>query len=223
MRTDNPPIGPHLGVSIVARRDQFTELLLLVARQVVRREAADVCCGDLTLEQYETIRTISRCARPTIGWLSAQLGVDLSTMSRNLTLLERNRYLSRARSAEDGRIVQIRLTPKGRRVLATLDCRERTLVRNLYDKLPTGQRPAVLKALQDLRSCLAAPQQEESGARVLASEEPQGAAPQRPDETVRSGRAVGGGAYLASIRRKLRRSTPKQRAAPANEPAVSIT
>ena len=207
----------------MAHRDQFTALLLLVAREVVRREASEVCCGDLTLEQYETIRTINRGTRPTVGWLSAQVGVDLSTMSRNLTLLEHKGYLLRTRSTDDARIVQVRLKPKGRRVLATLDCRERSVVRSLYDKLPADQRPAVLKALRDLQVCLAEAPREANGARASGTEERRDVASRGPYETVRSGRAVGGGAYLASIRRKLRRSTPRQRAAPATEPAVSIT
>src|SRR5450755_1983997 len=103
----------------MAQGDRFAELLSGVAREVTRRQASEVCCGDLTLEQFQTLRSVSLVERSSIGSLSADLHVDLSTMSRNVALLEKNGYLSRARSAEDGRIVVVKLTPKGKRALHT--------------------------------------------------------------------------------------------------------
>jgi DNA-binding MarR family transcriptional regulator len=85
-----------------------------------------------------------------------QLRVDLSTMSRNVTLLERSGYLVRARDAEDARIVHVRLTAKGKRALDTLCCDERDVLRNVYDKVPVGERPKLVEALELLRSCLKA-------------------------------------------------------------------
>jgi len=75
----------------VTRAEQFAALVSDVAREVVRRRSSDACCGDLTLEQYETLRTVSGEERATIGSLSKALGVDISTMSRNVSVLERAR------------------------------------------------------------------------------------------------------------------------------------
>ena len=122
------------------QEDQFAELLSLLARHVTRRQASDVCCGDLTLEQFQTLRAVSASDKLSIGALSEQLRVDLSTMSRNVTLLERNGYLLRARSAEDGRIVFVRLTSKGARALETLRCEERDVLRDVFEKIPASER-----------------------------------------------------------------------------------
>ena len=92
--------------------------------------------------------------RLSIGSLSTQLRVDLSTMSRNVTVLERNGYLLRARSAEDARVVHVRLTAKGKRALETLKCDERDVLTSVYQSLPAAERPGVLKALEVLHSCL---------------------------------------------------------------------
>ncbi len=75
-------------------------------------------------------------------------------MSRNVTVLERNGYLLRARSAEDGRIVHVELTAKGKRALNTLRCEEREVLSDVYERLPPSDRPKVLKALESLSSCL---------------------------------------------------------------------
>ncbi len=138
----------------MAQGHRFAELLSQVTREITLRQAADVCCGDLTLEQFQTLRAVSASEQASIGSLSSSLRVDLSTMSRNVTVLERNGYLLRSRSAEDGRIVHVAITGKGRRALETLRCEERDVLQDVYERLPTGERPRVLKALEALRTCL---------------------------------------------------------------------
>ncbi len=60
----------------------------------------------------------------------------------------------RARSAEDGRIVHVGISPKGKRALETLRCDERDVLADVYERLPAGERPRVVKALEVLRTCL---------------------------------------------------------------------
>jgi DNA-binding MarR family transcriptional regulator len=82
------------------------------------------------------------------------LRVDLSTMSRNVTVLERNGHLLRSRSNEDGRVVYVGITAKGKRALETLSCDERDVLKDVYERLPPAERPKVVKALEVLRTCL---------------------------------------------------------------------
>jgi DNA-binding MarR family transcriptional regulator len=133
---------------------RFGELLSQVARAITRRQASDVCCGDLTLEQFQALHAVSAADQPSIGALSASLGVELSTMSRNVALLERNGHLRRARSADDARVVQVRLTARGKRALETLRCDERDLFNDAYERLPAAQRTTVVRALETLSRCL---------------------------------------------------------------------
>lgn len=143
-----------LQLSLMAQENRFAELLSHLAREVTRRQASEVCCGDLTLEQFQTMRVVESSDHATIGSLSSQQRVDISTMSRNVSVLERNGYLLRTRSEDDARIVHVRLTAKGRRALDTLCCSERDILRDIFDKLPIAERPRVLKSLETLRSCI---------------------------------------------------------------------
>ena len=133
---------------------RFAELLSEIAREVTLRQAAEVCCGDLTLEQFQTLRALAAAGPVSIGALSATLRVDLSTMSRNATVLERNGHLTRARDEADGRVVLVRLTPKGKRALETLRCDERDVLADVYAHLPAAERTRTLKALEVLQTCL---------------------------------------------------------------------
>jgi DNA-binding MarR family transcriptional regulator len=138
----------------MAQGDRFAHLLSEIAREVTLRQAVDVCCGDLTLEQFQTLRAVTASDQLSIGALSTQLRVDLSTMSRNVTVLERNGYLTRARSSEDGRVVHVRITPKGKRALETLHCEEQDVLNGVYERLSVADRSAVVKALEVLHGCL---------------------------------------------------------------------
>jgi DNA-binding MarR family transcriptional regulator len=133
---------------------RFGELLSEVARAIRRRQASDVCCGDLTLEQFQTLRAVSAADQPSLGSLSTSLRVDPSTMSRNVALLERKGYLRRARGAEDGRVVQVRLTAKGSRALESLRCDERDVFKDAYERLPAAERAKIVQALETLSGCL---------------------------------------------------------------------
>lgn len=107
------------------------------------------------MEQFETLQAVAAGDESTIGSLSAALDVDLSTMSRNASVLERNGYLRRARDADDGRIVLVRLTTKGRSALTTLRCGERDVLGEVFERLGRDERPQVVKALETLRGCFA--------------------------------------------------------------------
>ena len=138
----------------MSQPERFAALLSELAREVTRRRTTDVCCGDLTLEQFETLRVVARAGTPTIGALSAALDVDLSTMSRNVSVLERNGYLRRVKSVADGRRVHVQLTQKGGDALTTLQCDERDILGRLYKRIPARQRAAVLETLGSVRGWL---------------------------------------------------------------------
>jgi DNA-binding MarR family transcriptional regulator len=137
----------------MTKAERFATLVSAVAREVMRRRSSETCCGDLTLEQFETLRVVSGAERATmtLGALSTALSVDVSTMSRNVSILERNGHLARGRSPDDGRVVHITLTASGRGALATLKCGEREVLADVYDRIPAGARAGVLEALEAVR------------------------------------------------------------------------
>jgi DNA-binding MarR family transcriptional regulator len=138
----------------VKHQDRFAKALSTVAHRVSKLQSTEICCGALTREQFETLRTVEAAKDPSMSALSAALRVDLSTMSRNVSVLERERYVSRARSAGDSRIVTVVLTPKGRNALETLRCDEQDVMARVFDRLPVAGRATVVDALEALQAAL---------------------------------------------------------------------
>jgi DNA-binding MarR family transcriptional regulator len=108
----------------------------------------------LTPEQFETLRAVESTGNPSMSALSAALGVDLSTMSRNVSVLQREGYVGRSRNADDSRIVTVALTRKGANALETLRCDEKDVMAKLYNRIPFAKRAAALEGLELVRTAL---------------------------------------------------------------------
>ena len=134
--------------------ERFARAISGIARRVAKLQSAEICCGGLTREQFETLRAIEGAGQPSMGALSAAMRVDLSTMSRNVSVLERERYVARARAAEDGRQVTVALTPRGRAALETLRCDEQDVMAKIYRRLPVAGRAPIVDALEAVQAAL---------------------------------------------------------------------
>ncbi len=134
---------------------RFAALASRVARGISRLERDEICCGDLTLQQFETLRALRATGPLTLGAAAKALGIDLSTASRNLALLVKGAYLTRRRGKEDARQVTFALSKKGTARLDSLCCDERLVFAAVLARLPTGQRTAVEEALELLAAALA--------------------------------------------------------------------
>ena len=155
-----------IGVYIKSRmgnKAEFSKSLLAVTRAVKRLERDEVCCGDLTLQQYETMRRLANLEQATLGAIAADLGIDLSTASRNLTRLERQGYVSKVRQDTDARTVILRLTKKGERALSTLACDEKETFAVVYDRIPVANRATVIAGLAVLSGVLEGTAESDAG------------------------------------------------------------
>jgi DNA-binding MarR family transcriptional regulator len=132
----------------------FTSLALRVARGITRIGRDEICCGTLTLQQFQTLSAIDRAGRITTSALAAALSIDLSTASRNLTLLERQELVARHRDPGDARVVFLKLTGKGARALVNLRCDERLVYAGVLARIPAERRAAVIEALETLAGAL---------------------------------------------------------------------
>lgn len=138
----------------MTQHDRFGRALAAIARRVSRLRSAEVCCGGLTPPQFETLRSLAASTDPSMSQLSTLLGVDLSTMSRNISVLQREGYVERARNSEDSRVVTVTLTRKGANALETLQCDEKDVMAKLYNRIPVASRMSALQALELVHSVL---------------------------------------------------------------------
>ena len=72
----------------------------------------------LKITMFRVLRRLSEAGEPTISELAAILGLDRSSLGRNLKVLERENWVSFA-AGEDERSKVVHLTGKGKKALST--------------------------------------------------------------------------------------------------------
>src|SRR2546425_264121 len=90
--------------------------LRMVSRAVTQLYDDILRPSGLRVTQFSILATIARSGEANLRQLEAALAIDQTTLTRSLSLLQRDRVIERV-PHPDGRIKAVRLTRKGRRML----------------------------------------------------------------------------------------------------------
>ncbi len=138
-------------MSIDRQRSEISEIVnsIRTLQQVGYRQSAEfVRKYRITGPQLGALRIISLKPGLSLRELSERLYLHVSTVSGIVTHLEERGYASRERSREDRRVIELRVTAAGRRVIARTPLAGMGLLIHKVDELPVGQRRAILKGLR---------------------------------------------------------------------------
>lgn len=108
--------------------------------------------NELTLSQTHLLAVLADEPRARIGELAEAAGVATPTATRMVDSLERAGVVTRDRSEEDRRVVEVRLTPKGKRLLARKNEVRQAQRERFEASLTAGEREqaqALLKRLSE--------------------------------------------------------------------------
>jgi DNA-binding MarR family transcriptional regulator len=129
--------------------------LQLVARalgRVGRQQAR--AAADITPQQAEALHLIADRGVVSTSALALWLGIDPSTASRNLGGLERAGFVARRRGIADGRLSDVRLTPRGKRIADAVATGWTSCYGALLERVPRAERQRVSDVLDLLAGLL---------------------------------------------------------------------
>jgi DNA-binding MarR family transcriptional regulator len=150
MRTAAPELDPP--ASFTSALDEFFSAV----RRSRARAAREAGAGELTLSQYQLLAALAdeagnpREPELPVGELAEAAGCAAPTATRMLGGLERDGIVERRPSSSDRRVVTVRLTRRGRRLV---DEKERVVQakrRALYASLGDSERAQVERLLRRL-------------------------------------------------------------------------
>ena len=147
------PIDTRPAPAVAAPPDAAA-LIRRVGRALSRLEREQVCCGEVTRQQFDTLRALGEAGGLTTGQVAQRLGIDLSTASRNLAVLEREGLIRRRAGAEDARAVRNVVTARGQGCVESLCCEEDSAIAAVLGRLPRAEQAAVMRALELLAGAL---------------------------------------------------------------------
>jgi DNA-binding MarR family transcriptional regulator len=136
-------------------------LLYLVGRidRVVRRAIDDVVSTHgLSVNQYTTLSVLAHRSGLSNAQLARRALVSPQSMNEVLLALEQRGLVRRRAHPEHGRILQTRLTPKGRKTLAACDAQvrevEAKMVSDMTDDEQQALRTGLLRGVRALHGGL---------------------------------------------------------------------
>src|SRR3954452_20687058 len=119
-----------------------------------RARAAREPGSELTIPQYQLLAALGERPDQPVGALAAAAEISHPTATRMLGSLECSGVIERRHSTDDRRVVSVRLTRKGRRLLD----RKRALIsdkrRALYESLEEGEREQAEHLLRRLAQAI---------------------------------------------------------------------
>ncbi len=136
--------------SKASEHDDLVDALLATSRALLGVAARSVvqAAGDVTLAQYRVLVELAERGPQRVADLARALGVEPSTVTRMCDRLERKALVSRERSPNDRRAMQISLRSQGRALVHEVTRRRRSELTRILEQLPNEGRRPVLRALR---------------------------------------------------------------------------
>ena len=133
-----------------SERDRLADALLVASRALVAIAVRSVSAGaaDVTVVQHRVLVLLDLRGPLSVTAIGDELGVDQSNASRHCTRLARLGLVTRTRSTEDGRAVDVTLTAAGRRHVHAVRRARRREIAQVLDRMPDDAARAAVRAFE---------------------------------------------------------------------------
>jgi DNA-binding MarR family transcriptional regulator len=126
------PVVIRLTVDDADALDVVETEMALLQRALERLARRSDIHRDLDRASYLAARTLEATAPISLKDLAARLGVDASTMTRQIAVMENIGLIHRSADPDDGRVSLIELSPAGRRKMRTVQRARRERLHDLF-------------------------------------------------------------------------------------------
>ena len=130
--------------------DSVREKLQIFVRRfgLLNASCCEDCCGEqVSLIQSHILFEVRRMESPSMQRVAEELGVDVTTFSRQAKTLEGKGLLVRRVSPDDRRVTLLGLTAEGERVLAQIDRYMAAKMEQIFSHLTPFERETVIRSL----------------------------------------------------------------------------
>ena len=134
------------------------QLIALIRAFGLHRPDQTPCGKPVAVAEAHALMELAQMAPLSQNDLATRLQLEKSTVSRLVGILESRGWIARARSAQDGRARELRLTDTGEQMAADLAEARRAKFARVFDAIPEAERATVLGSLQILVEAMRANQ-----------------------------------------------------------------
>lgn len=123
---------------------------------LLNASCCEECCGEeVSLVQSHILFEIRRMGSPSIQQVADELGMDVTTFSRQVKNLEAKKLVVRRVAPEDRRVNLLGLTEEGARVLKQIDRHMADRIKQIFSFMTPFERESVIRSLALLNEAVA--------------------------------------------------------------------
>ncbi len=133
------------------------ELQIFVRRfGLLNASCCEECCGEqVSMPQGHILFEIRRKGNPSMQQVADELGMDITTFSRQAKSLEGKELIERRVSPDDRRVSLLGLTPAGEEVMGRIDRYMADKIERIFSTMSSFEKESVVRSLQLLNEALA--------------------------------------------------------------------
>lgn len=138
--------------------ESIREQLQLFTRRfgLLNESCCDECCGQqVSMTQSHILFEVRRSGSPSMQQVAEELGVDVTTFSRQAKALEAKGLLTRSASSDDRRVTLLGLTCAGMQVLEKIDQYMAARLEKVFGGMTPFERETVVRSLGLLNEAVA--------------------------------------------------------------------
>ena len=115
---------------------------------LLNASCCDDCCGErISMTQSHILFEVRRVTSPSMQQVAEELGVDVTTFSRQAKALEAGGLITRRMSPDDRRVTLLGLTDEGVRMLEKIDLYMATRLERIFGCMTPFERDTVARSL----------------------------------------------------------------------------
>ncbi|MBC7962069.1 MAG: MarR family transcriptional regulator [Steroidobacteraceae bacterium] len=130
--------------------DSTREQLQIFVRRfgLLNASCCDECCGEqVSMAQSHILFEIRRADSPAMQAVAEELGMEITTFSRQIKTLETKKLVSRRVSPDDRRVTLLSLSDEGLRVLTQIDRYMTKRLDHIFGGMSVFERETVVRSL----------------------------------------------------------------------------
>ena len=139
--------------------ESINQLIQIFVRRfgVLNATCCDECCGEkVSMAQSHILFEVARNGNASIQRVAEELGIDVTTFSRQVKSLEEKGLLAKKVSPDDRRVSLLYLTDEGRQVLDRINHFMSIKLENIFSRMTEFERGSVARSLALLNDSIAA-------------------------------------------------------------------
>jgi DNA-binding MarR family transcriptional regulator len=131
--------------------DKVGEIMPVISKEFLRNQTVDFYKVKITMPQCIILDSLDRTGESNMSDLARGMGVTTAAMTGIVDRLVRDGYVTRVSDPADRRVVKIKPTNKGERVVKTLRGHRRQMMIKLFGVLSQAEREEYLRILTRIK------------------------------------------------------------------------